>query len=228
VVASPWSEAAKATFTIAQVPFVVVRAMPRDAAIAAWTGAHNVPVVVHDAEPPRTVWSQIVALAARLGPALPNAIDRRTETVGLLNEVAGEGGLGWNARLLMIHASLSSDGARGFALPVAKYLGAKYGYAAARIEGARAHALDVLATLARRLGNAPYFGGDQPDALDAYTATFLTPLMPITDEVCPAMVPPLRAAFGVAAEELGPHLPPSLLAHHRRMFDKHLPWPIVI
>src|SRR5215468_6722619 len=108
VVPSPWSEAAKAVFAIAGVPFVVVRAMPRDPAIFAWTRAHNVPVVFHDAEAARTIWSEVVALADRLAPSrvLPGELSARVADVGLLHELAGERGLGWNARLLMIHASV--------------------------------------------------------------------------------------------------------------------------
>jgi len=229
IVPSAWSEAAKATFTIAKIPFVTVRAVPRDPAIAAWTSTHNVPVVFHDDEPPRTVWSQIVALAVRLtapGTLVPTDLERRIVTMGLLNELAGEEGLGWNARLMMIHASVTSDGARGFAPPVAKYLAAKYGYARDRIDHARTRAREVLAALAARLGDAAYFGGDRPDVLDAYTATFVTPLTPIGEQDCPNMLPAMRPGFAAAAEELGPHVPPSLLAHHRRMFDAHLAWPI--
>lgn len=227
-VASPWGEAAKATFTLAGVPFVVVRGAPRDTTLAAWTGAHNVPVVFHDDEPPRTNWAQIVALAARIGrPGSVLPADRIT-AIGLLHELAGEDGLGWNARLLMIHASLSSEGARGFPLPVAKYLAPKYGYAADRIDAARTRAIDILALLAQRLGDAPWFGGDHPNALDAYTATFLTPLTPIAEADCPAMTPALRAAFVVAAEELGPHVDAALLALRRRMFEQYLAWPIPI
>lgn len=228
VVPSPWSEAAKATLSLAKLPFVVVRAMPRDPAIAEWTKAHNVPVVFHDDEPPRTVWSQIVALADRLSPAtvLPADLDSRVATMGLLHEIAGEGGLGWNARMMMIHAGLTTNGERGFTAPVAKYLAAKYGYAADRIASAHTRAREVLAALAARLGDAPYFGGEKPDALDAYSATFLTPLTPISEAHCPAMAAPLRAAFGVAAEELRPHVAESLIAHRRRMFDHYLPWPI--
>lgn len=231
VVPSPWSEAAKATFTVANVPFVAVRAMPRDPAIYAWTKAHNVPVVLHDDEPPRTVWSQIVALADQLagpGRVLPVNLDRRVSTIGMLHEIAGEGGLGWNGRLFMIHASLTSNGARGFPLPAAHYLAAKYGYAADRVDRARTQAREALAMLAARLGDARYFGGDRPDALDAYTATFLTPLTHITEQDCPRLSPELRAAFACAADELAAHVPPSLLAHRKRMFDEHLPWPIEI
>jgi hypothetical protein len=230
VVPSPWSEAAKAVFAVAGVPFVVVRAMPRDPAIFAWTRAHNVPVVFHDAEPARTIWSEIVALAARLAPGrvLPGELTARVADVGLLHELAGEQGLGWNSRLLMIHASVASDGARGFPLPAVKYLGAKYGYAPERIEPARARSREILVALATRLGDAPYFGGDAPSALDAYCATFLVPLAPIDDAVCPAMQPPLRVAFGVAAEELGPFVPATLVEHRRRMYSQHLALPIAV
>jgi len=231
VVPSPWSEAAKAVFAIAAVPFVVVRAMPRDPAIFAWTRAHNVPVVLHDAEPARTMWSQIVALADRLaepGRVLPREVSARVEDVGLLHEIAGEHGLGWNARLFMIHASVVSDGARSFPLPAASYLGAKYGYSPAAVELGRARSREILAALATRLGDVPYFGGDAPNALDAYCATFLVPLAPIDDSVCPAMQPQLRAAFGIAAEELGPSVPPALAEHRKRMYAHHLASPIVI
>lgn len=226
IVPSPWSEAAKALFTLAKVPFLVVSATPRDPAIAAWTQAHNVPVVFHDDEPPRTVWSQILALAARLGDVLPRDLRERVMVTGLINEVAGEDGLGWSARLMMIHAGLTTNGERGFALPVSKYLAAKYGYDAARIPAARARAIEILAALGERLGGAPYFGGERPNALDAYVATFLTPLGTIDEAACPDLQPALRAAFAVAADELGSHVPPALTALRARMFERHLEWPI--
>jgi glutathione S-transferase len=228
IVPSPWSEAAKALFTLAKVPFVVVRAMPRDPAIAAWTSAHNVPVVFHDDEPPRTVWSQILALAARVASAqvLPQGLRERVATTGLIHEIAGEDGLGWNARLMMIHAGLTSNGERGFAAPAAKYLAAKYGYDAARIPTARARAIEILAALGERLGGASYFGGERPDALDAYVATFLTPLAPIGEADCPGLQPVFRTGFAAAAEELGARVPPSLTALRARMFERHLEWPI--
>ena len=228
LVPSPWSEAAKALFTIAKVPFVVVRGSPRDPAVGAWTGAHNVPAVFHDDEPVRTVWSQILALAARLGDILPRDLRERVTTTGLIHEIAGEDGLGWNARLMMIHAGFATNGARGFAPPAAKYLAAKYGYDAERIPAARTRSIEILTALGERLGGATYFGGENPDALDAYVATFLTPLREITEADCPNLTPPMRAGLAPAADELGPHVPPSLFALRARMFERHLEWPIVI
>jgi hypothetical protein len=229
VVPSPWTEAAKGLFKLAGIPVACVRSVRGDAAQAAWTQAHNAPVVFHDDDPPRTVWSQILALAARLagaGTLLPVELDRRVETVGFIHEIAGEDGLGWSARLLMIHASFTSDGQRGFVKPVAQYLAAKYGYAPDRIDEARARAIAVTAALSARLGDAAYFGGDRPDALDCYAATFFTPATAIKPEDCPAFAPPLRQGFAAAHDELGPYLTESLHAHRRRMYERHLGWPI--
>lgn len=228
-VPSPWGEAAKAVFRLAGVGVLAVRSQRGNAAQDAWTQAHNVPVVFHDDEPPRTVWSQIVSLAARLaapGAMLPVEIDRRVRTMGLLHELAGENGLGWNGRLLMIHAALTEG--RGFPKPVAQYLAGKYGYAPQAVDDARARSIAILAVLAGELGDAAYFGGAGPNALDAYAAAFLTPMAPITEEQCPGMSPALRVAFGVAAEQLGPHVPATLRAHHDRMFRQHLGRPIVL
>jgi len=230
VVPSPWSEAAKGVFRLARIPVLAVRAMPRDKALLEWTGVDNVPVVLHGKEPARTCWSQIVGLAARLAPGtvLPADPVARAEAMGLLDLIAGEDGLGWNGRLAMIEASVTSDGARGFPAQVAGYLGKRYGFSAAIAEGLRARVMGQVATLSARLGARPYFGGDHPGAVDVYLATFLTPLVPISEADCPRMVPPLRAAFGTAAEAFGPLVPPELLAVRARMFEHHLPFPIEI
>jgi hypothetical protein len=65
LVPSPWSEATKGLFRIADVPVLAVR-RGRDAAeITAWTGVDNVPVVFHAAEPARTNWAAIIARIER-------------------------------------------------------------------------------------------------------------------------------------------------------------------
>lgn len=229
LVPSPWSEAAKGLFRLAGIPVLATRPVRGDAAFAAWTQAHNVPVVFHDDEPPRTVWSQIVALAARLagpGVLLPVDIDARIATIGTIHELAGEYGVGWNARLVMIDLGLATAGRRGFAPPIAAYLAPKYGHQPGLVAGARDQVGTALARLAARLAGRPYFGGDRPDALDVYAATFLTPVSPITEAECPKFAPALRAAFGSAHEELGALVPAALSEHRRRMYDHHLGWPI--
>jgi glutathione S-transferase len=236
LVPSPWSEAAKGLFRIAHVPVLAVR-RGRDAAeITAWTGVDNVPVVFHAAEPARTSWAPITTLAARLaGPdvVIPEDIAARVEVMGLVHEIAGEHGLGWNARLAMIDASLTTLGQRGFPLPVGQYLARRYGYSpdAAALGRARVerqlHALRDRLRAQQALGHA-YLGGPRVSALDVYLATFLTPLSDITPEDCPQLAPNLRQAFGCAHEAFGSLVPAELLAHRKLVFDRHLGWPIAL
>jgi len=228
LVPSPWSEAAKGLFRLAQIPIVAVRASPRDGELAAWTGIDNVPVVLHGTEPARSNWAAIVALVSRLAPGavLPDDPSARADAMGLVELIAGEGGLGWNARLSMIHEGIATNGARGFGQPVAGYLAARYGYAPEAAPRLHERVAAQLAHLASRLAGRDYFGGDRPNAVDVYTATFLTPLFPIADADCPKLSPRLRAAFGAAAEVLGPLVPRELGALRARMFSAHLAWPI--
>jgi hypothetical protein len=145
----------------------------------------------------------------------------------VLELIAGEQGLGWTGRLAMIDASLTSDGARGFPLQVAQYLAKRYGHSAATSPSTlRDRVAKQVRVLLDRLAGRDYFGGALPSAVDVYSATFLTPLHPIDESVCPQMSPPLRAAFGAAAEAFGDLVPDALAAHRRRMFERHLTWPI--
>lgn len=238
LVPSPWSEAAKGLFRIAKVPVVAVRRLLDVAAIDAWTGVDNSPVVLHDREPVRTHWAAITTLAARLGaglggpPLLPSAPAERSAAIGVLHEIAGEDGIGWNARLAMIDAGLTSNGSRGFPLVVAKYLGKRYGYSPERVAAARERVTSQLAYLAgelaaREAAGHGFFGGAAPSAIDVYLATFLTPVAaPITEAECPQLQPMLRQAFATSHEAFGALVPASLLAHRERMFDGYLPRPI--
>ena len=150
---------------------------------------------------------------------------------GLVNELAGEGGLQWCGRLLMIHETFASGGTRSFPVPVSQYLAAKYGYAPERVAPARARILEVMAVLeaqrarSEAAGHA-YLLGDAPTAADIYLATFLTALAGRPQEECPDIAPPAAAGFAYFSAELGPSVPPGLLAHRRMMYDRHLPWPI--
>jgi len=236
LIPSPWSEAAKGLFRVGGIPVVGVRRMRDGAEISAWTGADNVPVVMHGAEPPRTDWAGITTLAARLaGPdvLIPSDPSARAETMGLLHEIAGEEGLGWNARLVMIDVTLATDGARGFPLAIGKRLAERYGYTPEAARIGRDRAVRQLALFGERLRaqqalGHTYLGGDRASALDIYLAAFLTPLSELSPEDCPGLMPILRQAFGCARAELGEHVPPELRAHRRVMFERHLAWPIVL
>lgn len=240
LVPSPWSEAAKGLFRLARVPVLVVRRGLDTTAIDAWTGVDNVPAVRIGREPVRTNWAAITTLVARLGagrggpPLVPEAPAARAAAFGTLHEIAGEDGIGWNARLAMIDAGRTSDGARGFPPPVSKFLGRRYGYTAAEASAARARVAAQLAFLdaqlaAQRAAGHAYFGGAAPSAIDVYVATFLTPVAaPIAEADCPGLSPLLRQAFATAHDALGPLVSPALLAHRAQMFAEHLAWPIAL
>lgn len=231
-VPSPWSEAAKGLFALAGLPVNIV-AKPRelDAPVKDWTGIDNVPVVIHEKEPPRASWAAIVGFVSRLaGPGVLLPVDPRARAadMGLIEMIAGEDGLGWTARLAMIVASFESNGAKGFPPPVAGFLAKRYGHKremnAALL---RERVTERLAVLSEALGDRTYIrGGDKPTAVDVYAAAFLTPLSDIDEKACPQLVPMMRKAFGSAAEMLGDLVPPSMWAHRTRMFERHLAWPI--
>jgi glutathione S-transferase len=229
VVPSPWSEATKGMFRIAKLPAVVVRKMPGDREPAVWTGVDNVPVVLHGKEPARTNAAAIVALVARLAPdagLVPHDPAARADVMGLVELLAGEDGLGWNGRLAMIHAGVVSNGTRGFGQPVAGFLAKRYGYDPAAIPRVRACVAAQLAHLDARLAGRDYFGGERPNAVDVYAATFLTPLFALGEADCPRMLPMVRQGFAAAAEEFGALVPAALAALRARMFERHLAWPI--
>jgi glutathione S-transferase len=231
VVPSPWSEAAKGLFAIARLPLhVVAKTKDNTADVEAWVSVDNVPVLLHESEPSRTNWAAIVGLAARLaapGTIVPTDVRARAAMTGLIEMIAGEQGLGWIARLTMIQASVESNGERGFPAPVASFLAKRYGHdATVSVEAIRARATTMLALLRSELGDRSYFAGDAPSALDVYVATFLTPLSDVDETTCPHVSAFGKRGFAAAKAALGDLVPAELWALRRRMFEKHLPWPI--
>jgi glutathione S-transferase len=236
LVPSPWSEATKGLFRLAGVPVLAVRRMRDATEITAWTGVDNVPVVFHNAEPARSNWAAITALAARLagpGALLPDDVGARADAMGVLHEIAGEDGIGWNSRLAMIDASVTSEGKRGFPAPIGQYLARRYGYSPeafahsrARIEGQLQLVRDRL--LAQRARGHAYLGGARPSALDIYIAAFLTPLSPTLKDDCPQLEPVLLQAFRTAHDELGALVPAELTDHRKMVYQRHLTWPIAL
>src|SRR5262249_10223792 len=130
-VPSPWSEAAKGIFHVKRLSFAVARLLPGDKRVRDATGVRNAPVVLYGDELPRSGWAEILALGERLAPEpalVPADAERRVSMFGLANELMGEDGLLWSARVLTIAASFESEGARGFPAPLAAYLGRRYGF----------------------------------------------------------------------------------------------------
>ncbi len=145
---SPWTEAAKGIFHVKEIPVLCVRHKRGDADQAAWAGVANAPAVFYDDEPPRTGWAEILLLAERLGgrvSLIPSEPAQRARFFGLAHELCGEDGLAWSARLIMLHGSMTSNGARSFPMRIAGYLAASYGYASDRIERAHRRVREVSA-----------------------------------------------------------------------------------
>ncbi|MEO6953698.1 MAG: hypothetical protein ABI321_17985 [Polyangia bacterium] len=227
-VPSPWSEAAKNLFHLAELPFVGVRSREDPAGVAAWSGIDNVPAVIHAEEPVRSNWAAIVGLVARLAPGrvVPTDPARRAALMGAVELVAGEGGLGWNLRLTMIHDGLASNGVSGFAPRTAAYLAKRYGYVASDADQLPSLIGTQLSVLERMLDGRDFFGGTAPDALDVYVASFLTMLTPLEEADCPGFAPSMRTTFASASSTLGGLVPQSVREVRARMFARHLPWPI--
>ena len=232
-VPSPWSQAALGLFDMKGLDYLAVRYRRTDEEIRRWTGARNVPAVLFDDEPPRTGWAEIVTLGERLGGRMslvPEDDDRRVRMFGLSHEILGEGGLGWNVRLLVTHASLTTDGRTGWPKPVAEYLAPRYGYAPDRVPATRARAVGILRLLdtvlaeSRSQGHA-YFLGPSPTALDLHLAVTLGTIWPLPEEQCP-MLPPIRHAFETLDQAVKEAVSPALLEHRARMFSRHLVLPV--
>ncbi|HVT07070.1 MAG TPA: hypothetical protein VHO67_06415 [Polyangia bacterium] len=230
---SPWSQAALGLFDMKGFDYLRVPFRPFAQAVREHTGAVNAPVVLFDDEPPRTGWAEILALAERLGgrvSLVPDDDDRAVRMYGLSHALMAEGGLGWSVRLLLTHASVTTNGREGWPAPVAAYLAPKYGYAADRVPAARARAIRVLNLLARTLADSEaagyaYLLGPAPTALDVYAATSLGVIQPLPPEMCP-MADVLRHAVATLDADVRAAVPASLLRHRDLMYARHLRVPV--
>ena len=234
-VPAPWSEAAKAIFAVKQIPYIAVaQAVGVDNdELVAWTGHRNAPTAMYRDEPPRVTWLDILNLAERLAPEpslVPAQIDDRIVMNGLLNELAGEGGMLWSGRYLMFRAMEEAVGRDAVA---ANPMFRDYRYSAEAAAAAAPRMIAILRRLEQQLvtqaaAGSAYFVGAQLSALDLYWACFSQTLDPLPPEVNP-MPSRVRAAWqGVAvvlAQE-GYTLDSSLLRHRDMIFQDHIGLPL--
>jgi glutathione S-transferase len=230
-VPGPWGEAAKALFHVKGVPFARVAQVPGgdNDALRAWTGRDDAPVAVWNDEPPRHGWMEIALLAERIAPApalIPDGVEERALVFGLGRELCGELGLGWCRRLMLVHAlkRAAPD------LPIARYLGDRYGYDAAVAEAAPARVAAILGAFARQLAAQRARGrrhlvGDALTALDLWWAAFAALLEPLQAGLCP-MPEGLRASYVVRDPVVRAALDPALLAHRDAIYREHLELPV--
>jgi glutathione S-transferase len=230
---SPWSESAKGILLAKGLDFTPVAYRSGDVEMERWTGTNNAPVALLDDEPPRSGWAEILLLAERLGGRLsliPKDPERRAFLFGLGHELLGQDGLAWSGRLLLIEASLLSDGARGFPLPVARRLAPRYGYRPGCGEHARARVREVCSLLATQLergraAGGPWYFGAEPSAVDIYSAATMHMLAPLPEVVCP-MLPVIRDGFTWLAEEMADVVPRALIEHRDHVYGTLLGLPL--
>ncbi len=242
----PWREACKGLFYVKGIPYTAVVTADEgksDLAIGmggsqseliAWTGQGSAPVAIWNDERPRSSWIDQLNLAERLNPEpplIPSNIADRVLMFGLTNELAGENGIAWVKRLVMVHGPLTSmpPGAEGRAF--FEFLGSKYGYTPALAEAAARRIVDILSTFdaqyaSQKRAGRQYLVGDRFSAVDIYWATFCGLIDPMPPERCP-MRPSFRGgAYGNDNPDVARALTPALLAHRDMIYDRHLELPI--
>lgn len=234
-VPGPWSEAAKGCFRVRKVDYIPVRQEGGEAneELVAWTGHRNAPTAMYNDEPARVTAVDMVNLAQRLGsgPSLvPEDIDQRITVFGLLNEIAGEDGLAWNARILMFKAMVDNMGEAAMAdNPMLR----DYHYDVEEAAQAPAKIIAILQRLSLQLrgqkeAGSRYLVGQQLSALDIYWACFSQMLQALPPEVNP-MPDYLRGVWGLTATAIqaqGYEIDPALLEHRDYIFPTYLQWPL--
>jgi glutathione S-transferase len=150
----------------------------------------------------------------------------------LCHELMSQEGLVWNARLLLVETSFGTQGARGFPIPIAQHLAARYGYRPGCGGAAKERMVAVVAALDRQLqrnatSDHTYYLGSQPTALDIYSMASIDLLLPLPGDQCP-MHPRIRAALESRREEMEALVPTRLREHRDSMHRMHVPLPIAI
>jgi glutathione S-transferase len=229
-VPGPWSEAAKAMFTLRNVSFLPVQQIAGDdnAALVEWTGHRNAPIALYENEPPRVRWLELLDLAERLGtgPSLmPENRDDRVFMVGLINEIAGENGMAWNARILMFHATVDALGPDAANNPMY----AEYRYDKNAIDSSIEKIESFLSYLAshmeaQRNVGTHFLVGRAFSAADVYWAYFSNMLKTLPQEQCPVS-DGLRRTWGVLAKSISGYAP-ILIEQRNRIFAEHLELPL--
>jgi glutathione S-transferase len=230
-VPSPWGEAAKGIFHVKGIDFAAVHLAYDNEALKSWAGQLSGPVAIYNDEPPRSGWAEILMLAERLAPTpalLSMVPETRARQLLLADKFCGQGGLGWNRRLQLVHAGLTKTG--GFGDRIAGYLGGKYGYDAAAAQQYSARVIESLDEFAgvlreQRDAGKHYFVGDELSAPDIYSATFMALFKPLPPAQCD-MHPGVRAAFEWLDTSTAKALDPILLEHRDRVYSRHLQLPL--
>lgn len=227
----PWGIAARALFTLRNVPFVPVRqdvGGPNEELVE-WTGIRNAPVAVYDDERPLENWFDIMNLAERLGsgpPLFPDDPVDRALAVGFSAEICGEGGFGWSRRISM--AASQSTGPSAAENPMATIMRG-YGVVAENIPAAERRTVDIMQGIAAQLhrqkqAGSPFLVADRLSACDVHWACFSTLVGPLgEDEI--NMAPAMRASFENMTDAVCEARDPILMEHRNRIWREHIGLP---
>jgi len=228
---SPWTQAAKGIFHVEQLDPVLAHRTDADppGILEDWTGQSSFPVAAYENERPRSGWAEILLLAERLAPKpalLPSDPAQRAYAMGLAHEIAGEMGLGWCRRLMVISAGLARDPDDR----ISKYLGGKYGYTPEAGSAALSRVVDVLTVLGDQLerqreAGRQYLVGDSLSAVDLYWATFCNLLSPLSPEQLP-LPDAIRPMFTADEPAILERLDRGLREHRDFIYTEHLPLPV--
>ena len=231
-VPSPWSEAAKGIFRAKNLPIAYASVAEGEApdAIAQAFGDSSVPIVLHEDEPPRRGWAEILILAERLTdsvPLIPAGAQGRADLFGVAHEICGEMGLGWAYRLMLIGDPEAPDVPGGFPQPVRQFLAGKYGYNDVHAPVLERRVTSTLRMLSDRLERSEFLVGDQLTAADIYWATFANMFYPLPPEEM-ATNDMIRNAYTCTNPAVLDAISDRLRAHQRRVYDEFLELPVVL
>lgn len=228
---SPWGQGAKALFENKGLSFVVGAQDPggTNDDLFAWSGQRSGPVVAWADEKPIDRWLDILMLADRLEPrrvALPQDPMQRALLIGLINEVCGEGGIGWNRRLQMFAPAMDSGAAPEGVVRMAS----RYGYSKDAAQAAGERTAAQLRMFAAQLRSqyargVKYFFGDGLSALDLYWVTFMNLIAPLPQDQC-AIPEGWRQGFEAHDPVILAALDPLLVEHRDRIFAAHFKNPM--
>jgi glutathione S-transferase len=156
---------------------------------------------------------------------LPKQSELRLQTIGIVNELAGEGGFGWCRRLMLFEEMVGSS-ADQETPPQVKGMLEQYKFSPEAAAEAPLRIADILSMLSARLhaqreSGSMFLIGRAPSAADIYWACFSHMLEPLGDAIAPLSVE-MRAAQTPKHPALLAAKDPILLEHRDRMFELFL------
>jgi glutathione S-transferase len=235
-VPGPWREACKGMFYVKGVPYTPVASAGQDGSqreLVEWTAQTSAPVAIWNDERPRSTWIEQLYLAERLQPEptlIPADADDRVLMLGLINEIAGENGLGWQRRHLLIKGNVDSahdQRTRDFW----RRFGGKYSFSEEAAAAAPARIAAILKFLADHLDRqkargSKFFIGDKLSAADIYWAAFAALIRPMPPELCP-MATSFREMYTEKNPLVAAAMTPSLTEHRDFIYSEYLELPVI-